>query len=107
MQLDSINITNDTTGVAPAALWIADDAIGGGTGSVFDNNVVDAYQWFADPDGNPATTDDVPDIVNNSWGVNGGFSGYSDCDHRWDVAIIALEAAGCVVEFSSGNVRVV
>ncbi|MBI5058405.1 S8 family serine peptidase [candidate division KSB1 bacterium] len=95
--------TGDTTGVAPGALWIADDAIGGGTGSVFDNNVIDAYQWMADPDGNINTVNDVPDVCQNSWGVNGSFSGYSDCDNRWNAAIQGLEAATCVVTFSAGN----
>lgn len=95
--------TGDTTGVAPGALWIGDDAIGGGTGTVFDNNVIDAYQWMADPDGNPGTVDDVPDVCQNSWGVDGRFAGYTDCDNRWNAAIQGLEAASCVVTFSAGN----
>ncbi len=95
--------TGDTTGVAPGALWIGDDAIGQGAGGQLDNDVIDGFQWFADPDGNPGTIGDVPDVVQNSWGVHSGFSGYSDCDNRWNAAIIALEAAGCVVTFSAGN----
>ncbi len=95
--------TGDTTGVAPAALWIGDDAIGQGAGSQLDNDVIDGFQWFADPDGNVNTVDDVPDVVQNSWGVYSGFSGYSDCDNRWNASILALEAAGTVVTFSAGN----
>jgi len=95
--------TGDTVGVAPAAQWIADDAIDQGTGTGFDNDVLDAYQWFADPDDDPGTVDDVPDVVQNSWGVDSRFSGYQDCDSRWDLAILALEAGGTVVTFSAGN----
>jgi len=95
--------TGDTVGVAPSALWIADDAINQGTGSGLDADILDGFQWFADPDGNPETTDDVPDVVQNSWGVYSGFYGYQDCDARWDVAILALEAGGTVACFSAGN----
>ena len=45
------------------ALWIADNAINQGVGSAFDNDVIDAFQWFANPDGNLSTTDDVPDVA--------------------------------------------
>jgi subtilisin family serine protease len=95
--------TGDTTGIAPSALWIADDAINQGTGSGLDADILDGFQWFADPDGNPGTVDDVPDVVQNSWGVYSGFSGYQDCDPRWDTAILALEAGGTVACFSAGN----
>ncbi len=95
--------TGDTVGVAPAALWIADDAINQGTGPGLDSDILDGFEWFADPDGNPETVDDVPDVVQNSWGVYSGFTGYQDCDDRWDVAILALEAGSTVVTFSAGN----
>lgn len=96
--------TGDTVGVAFDALWIADNAINQGVGSAFDNDVLDAFQWFADPDGNPNTTDDVPDVVQNSWGIDARFGGtYQDCDARWQQAIQNCEAAGVVVTFSSGN----
>jgi subtilisin family serine protease len=93
----------DTVGVAPGALWIADDAVGGNEGSTFDNNVLDAFQWLADPDGDPNTVADVPDVCENSWGVNSGFAGYADCDNRWTAAVEALEAATCVAIFAAGN----
>ena len=64
---------NDTIGVAPCALWIADNSINQSTGAAFDADVIAAFQWFSDPDGNPLTLDDVPDVVQNSWGVNEGF----------------------------------
>ena len=94
---------DDTIGVAPAAQWIACNAINQGAGSELDNDILAALAWFADPDGNPATVYDVPDVVQNSWGVNEGFSGYVDCDSRWWAAIDACEAAGVVLTWSAGN----
>jgi hypothetical protein len=84
-------------------LWIADNSINQSTGAAFDADVIAAFQWFSDPDGNPLTLDDVPDVVQNSWGVNEGFSGYFDCDSRWWAAIDNCEAAGVVVTWSAGN----
>jgi len=96
--------TGDTVGVAFDALWIADNAIDQSVGPEFDNDVLDAFQWFADPDGNPATTDDVPDVVQNSWGIDSRFGyDYKDCDYRWQMVIENCEAAGVVVTFSAGN----
>jgi hypothetical protein len=96
--------TQDTIGVSWGAKWIACNAINQGVGGAFDNDIVTAFQWFADPDGNPNTVDDVPDVVQNSWRINEGFgNGYTDCDSRWWNAIDACEAAGVVVTFSAGN----
>ncbi len=94
--------TQDTVGVAWNALWIATDAINMTPGPAFDNAILTAFQWFADPDSNPATTDDVPDVVQNSWGVNESF-GYEDCDSRWWAVIDNCEAAGVVTVWSAGN----
>jgi len=94
---------NDTIGVAPGALWIAANAINQGANPGFDNDILDCLEFFTDPDGNPATIDDVPDVVQNSWGVNENFSGYVDCDSRWWAAIDACEAAGVALVWSAGN----
>ena len=93
----------DSIGCAPDAEWIACNAIDQGTGTGFDNDIIASFEWFADPDGNPNTTDDVPDVVQNSWGVNENFTGYYDCDSRWWDAIDNCEAAGVVVTWSAGN----
>lgn len=95
--------SNDSIGVAPGAEWIACNAIDQGSSNEFDNDVLAAFQWYSDPDGNSATLDDVPDVVHNSWGVDGRFSGYSDCYQVWNQAIVNCEAAGVVVTFSAGN----
>jgi len=94
---------DDTIGVAPAAEWLACNAINQGVGSEFDNDVIAALEWFADPDGDPNTVWDVPDVVQNSWGVNQNFSGYFQCDSRWWNMIDACEAAGVVLTWSAGN----
>ena len=95
---------DDTIGVAWEARWIATNVINQGVGSGFDNDVITSYEWFADPDGNPGTSDDVPDVVQNSWRINEGFGGdYTDCDTRWWAVIDGAEAAGVVTCWSAGN----
>lgn len=94
---------DDTIGVAPASEWIAVNAIGQTVNEDFDNDVLDCFQFFTDPDGDPGTLDDVPDVVQNSWGVNENFAGYVDCDSRWWDAIDACEAAGVMLCWSAGN----
>jgi hypothetical protein len=96
--------TEDTIGVAWGAQWIACNAIDQGVGGGFDNDVIAAYQWFADPDGNPGTVDDVADVVQNSWRINENFGGnYTDCDTRWWAVIDNCEASGTVTTWSAGN----
>jgi len=92
----------DSIGVAPGALWIATNAIGQGVGTPFNNDVIAAFAWLADPDGDPDTVEDVPDMVMNAWGVNEAL-GYADCDSRWWAVIDHCEAAGAVVLFSAGG----
>ena len=94
---------DDTIGVAPGATWIASNAINQSTGTEFDNDVIASLEWYADPDGDPGTNAEVPDVIQNSWGVNENFSGYFDCDSRWWTAIDNCEAAGCVLTWSAGN----
>jgi len=96
--------TEDTIGVAWNALWIATDPINQGVGGGFDNDIIAAFEWFADPDGNPATVDDVPDVVQNSWGViHDYWPEYDYCDSRWWAVIDNCEAAGCATIWSAGN----
>ncbi len=93
----------DTVGMAWGAQWIADNSINQGAGPAIDSDIAYAFNWSADPDSNPATRYDVPDACNNSWGVDGRFTGYQDCDRRWNTMIWNSEAAGVIVEFSAGN----
>ncbi|MCD6162404.1 MAG: S8 family peptidase [candidate division Zixibacteria bacterium] len=92
----------DTIGVAFGAQWIAAGVVDRG-GSV-DRTIADilsAFEWAADPDGNPATCDDRPDVVSNSWGIPAGF--YGACDMTFWDAIDNLEALGIVCLFAAGN----
>ena len=66
-------VDTNTVGAAPDARWIACNAINQGVSSGFDNDIITAFEWFTDPDGNPLTLDDVPDVIQNSWGVNATF----------------------------------
>lgn len=93
----------DEVGVAPGAKWIASNVIAMGSGVSFDNAVLASLQFMTDPDGDPATHDDMPAVVQNSWGINESFSGYYDCDSRWWAAIDNCEAAGVVLTWSAGN----
>ncbi len=86
-------------GMAPAAKWIGTKTID--TGGEILSDAVAAFQWSADPDGNPATMDDVPDVINNSWGLSRNY--YGDCRPDFNDAIDAAEAAGVVVVFAAGN----
>lgn len=92
----------DTVGVAPGAQWIAAAVVSRGGGSQRTvSDILAAFQWAADPDGNPSTTEDVPDVVNNSWGIPVGY--YPPCDQTFWGAIDNLEAAGVVCLFAAGN----
>lgn len=95
--------THDTIGVAWGAHWIAAAGVWGGIGPQMDHQITQSFQWMADPDGNPNTLDDVPDVSSNSWGVRSYFSGYLNCDTRWNAVIYNMEAAGVVAVFSAGN----
>ncbi len=85
-------------GVAPDAQWIAakifDDA---GQTSVSDIHL--AFQWLLDPDDDP-DTDDAPDVVNNSWGLQ---EDVNSCilDYAEDIRI--LKEAGIAVVCAAGN----
>jgi subtilisin family serine protease len=91
----------DTIGVAWGAQWIAANAIGDDTFELTPD-VLACFQWFAEPDGDPGTIDDVPDVIQNSWGVS-EWQGYADCTSVWNLVIDNCEAAGIVVLFAAGN----
>ncbi|RMH73946.1 MAG: hypothetical protein D6675_01295, partial [Gemmatimonadetes bacterium] len=85
----------DTIGVAWGAHWIAAACIdySGHPGYIA------SFEWMADPDGNPETVDDVPDVLSNSWGT----LQYQPCDDLFWEAIDNCEAAGIIVLFAIGN----
>lgn len=93
-------LTNDTIGVAFDANWMSGVALSGDcTGSTDAAGIFGMLQWSLNPDGDPNTTDDIPDVINNSWR-----SGSSQCDADGVFELYdALYAAGIAVVFSAGN----
>ncbi len=89
---------NDTVGVAFNAQWIAAATISNGIGTV---DQVAAFEWSLDPDSNPDTVDDIPDVINNSW-YDPSIEG-EDCESIYVPLLEAMEAAGIAVVFSAGN----
>jgi subtilisin family serine protease len=85
----------DTIGVAPDAKWISAALVGFGGVSV-----IDAFEWAANPDGDLNSIDDVPDVINHSWG-------YKDKDMECTDVFLAvvdnIEALGIVNIFAAGN----
>lgn len=94
------DVRGDTVGVAPGAEWIA--AYGIGSSALNTLDLIDCLQWAADPDGNPNTTDDVPDVVNGSWRFSSVGITYP-CNDIMDGALSNLEAAGVVAIWAAGN----
>ena len=93
----------DSIGVAPGAQWIAGATIdrGGGISETL-SDAIEPFQWVVDPDGDPGTMFDVPDVCSNSWGVT-DVHGVPACDNQLWSFIDAMETAGVVVVFAAGN----
>lgn len=96
--------TADTIGVAFNANFIATDPIVEDIADVLPLDVIlSAFQFALDPDGDPQTNDDIPDVICNSWGfgdtVIAGLCTNPLITGLYD----ALDAAGIAVEFSAGN----
>ncbi|MFQ6008246.1 MAG: S8/S53 family peptidase [Candidatus Zixiibacteriota bacterium] len=92
----------DTFGVAFEAEWITAGVIDQGRplGTTI-SDILEAFEWSLDPDGNPNTTQDVPDVILNSWGIPEGL--FAPCDETFYTAIDNVEAAGIVTIFAAGN----
>lgn len=89
--------TADTVGIAINATWIAAKTI---CSSPHTSNSIAAFQWSMNPDGNPSTTNDMPDGIGNSWyDPNIG----DECTSIYKATLDAVEAAGIAVVFSAGN----
>jgi subtilisin family serine protease len=96
------NNASDSFGVAPEAEWITAAVIDQGqTLSRTISDILVAFQWAVDPDGDPATVSDMPDVICNSWGVPTSIM--SPCDETFNDVIDNVEAAGIVTIFAAGN----
>ncbi len=92
----------DSFGVAPDADWISAAVIDQGqTLNRTISDILAAFQWAVDPDGDPSTDSDVPDVILNSWGIPG--TAVPPCDETFNTVIDNVEAAGIVTIFAAGN----
>ena len=97
--------TNDTIGVAFNSVWIASDPVASSTSELLTpTDFMDVFQWVFDPDGNPETTDDVPKVINNSWGYDYNLAlQFGACELPEAEILVAIETAGICSPFSAGN----
>ncbi len=91
---------NDTIGVAPNALWMAATGVTDFEGKCAAYSLTQAMQWAINPDGNVATSNDMPDVINNSWGST---ASSNSCFDGRKAVFDAVEAAGIALVFSAGN----
>jgi subtilisin family serine protease len=85
-------------GMAPNAQWIA-ARIFNNSGSSSESAISAALQWLVDPDGDPLT-DDYPDIVQNSWGLDGT---EGSCLNPFAPELALIDALGIDIVFAVGN----
>jgi subtilisin family serine protease len=84
-------------GVAPDVQWIAAKIFNDQDQATL-SAMHEVFQWLLDPDGDPASND-APDLVNASWGLEGG----EPCSNEFERDVQALRAAGIGIVFSAGN----
>lgn len=90
--------TFDTIGVAFNAQWIGSNVLcGNGT---MDN--IATFQWALNPDGDAATIEDMPTVINNSW-FDPLIAVGEDCMSAYVDVLTAMETAGVAIVFSAGN----
>ncbi|MCB9185521.1 MAG: S8 family serine peptidase [Flavobacteriales bacterium] len=95
--------TNDTIGVAFGSYWIANDFVTSTVEALPPlAAMIGAFEWALNPDGDINTTDDIPDVINNSWRWR------DDPDTVQCAGMVvnlmnAIEAAGIANIFSGGN----
>ena len=94
--LDRIN--EDTIGVAYNAQWMGSPNLCFGTGTA--SNLA-TFQWAVNPDGDVDTSEDIADVINNSWWDPGVRN--SECNSLYVDLLDALEMIGVAVIFSAGN----
>ncbi|MGB6037997.1 MAG: S8 family serine peptidase, partial [Cryomorphaceae bacterium] len=95
--------TNDTIGMAPRAYYIATDPVVSNLADVKPlTEFMFGYEWSIDPDGDPETTNDIPDVINNSWGFGPDLD-EAPCPEFVVPVFTAVEAAGIANVFSAGN----
>jgi hypothetical protein len=86
-----------TTGVAYDAKWISAAVV-----DIPGASFLEAFEWACDPDGDPNTVSDVPDVINHSWGLDPQ-TYFMACRDAFYTAIENSEALGIVNIFAAGN----
>lgn len=95
--------TNDTIGVAFNAYFMASDPIVENLADVKPLPVyIGIFQFALNPDGDTTTTNDIPDAINNSWGI-ATHDDTTICSGFVITMFNAIEAAGIANVFSAGN----
>lgn len=87
----------DTIGVAYNAMWTGAPILRVCGGNTAIRMV--GFQWATDPDNNPETTEDMMDVINNSWTD----TMVEDCYEVYKQLLTTVEATGVAVVFAAGN----
>ena len=97
--------THDTIGIAYNAKWIACDPVASTSSELLTvSQFFSVYQWVLNPDGDENTTNDVPRVINNSWGYDYEMAEeFGACSLPENSIVETLEAAGICSPFSAGN----
>ncbi|MFN4122035.1 MAG: S8 family serine peptidase [Flavobacteriales bacterium] len=96
--------TNDTIGVAFNARFVATDPIVSDISMIKPLSVImSSYEWALNPDGDELTTDDIPHVIVNSWGISGSFDPDLCVQSYVHDLFSACNAAGIAIVFSAGN----
>ncbi|PCI92998.1 MAG: hypothetical protein COB15_17065 [Flavobacteriales bacterium] len=97
-------ITSDTIGVAFNAYLMASDPIVTNLADIKPlPEYIHVFEFALNPDGDTTTTDDIPDAINNSWGISGNSQDTTICSGYVTQMFDAIEAAGIANVFSAGN----
>ena len=104
-------LTRDTIGVAFNANWMGvplslknADGTECKLKAATQSDGIGGMQWALNPDRNNSTSQDIPDVINNSWGSPPGKFNVSSCFTSAYINIFTtLQNAGVAIVFSSGN----
>ncbi len=95
-------LTRDTIGVAFNGMWMGGPSnLGSPDPNPTFQSLLYNLQWALNPDGDPETVEDLPDVINNSW-----TSGPVDCAAQralYENLFATYDALGIAVVFSAGN----
>lgn len=95
--------TQDTIGVAFNSYWIANDYVNTTVATLPPiADMILAFEWALNPDGNINTTSDIPDVISNSWRWY-DINDTVQCDGYVVNLMNAIETAGIANVFAGGN----